>query len=130
MYIIKKTGPFKANQWINFSPPSNNYTYNYVQLGIQAPQSPLPSQQRKNLQDGNVFYGYNYTNRFAILLDENWNGITEGSTPNKKNRFIINANEILEFEDLSSATCFQIIPFQDMDAYTIIEIQFSDNPDS
>lgn len=42
--------------------------------------------------------------------------------------FAINAGEVLEFADLSYPQYFKVQPLQDEDAYTIIEIQYLDDP--
>lgn len=113
MWVSQRVGPFKANAVINF-PDFNedsfvlSYGKKYVRVGIQAPQSPWISEVWDPSDEKSEFV--QQMNRFQI------------DTGNDKS-FAINANEILEFCDLSSVEYFKVKPLQDMDAYTIVEIQ-------
>lgn len=106
MWVLQASGPFQANQRINFNPPQRS-GIKYIKLGVQAPQVPPLSESKIFPNDMIKFY----------LVYNN-------------NRFIINANDILEFEDFNNSTVFTVIPLQDMDAYTIIDIAFIDEKDA
>ena len=113
MWVSQRVGPFKAGQKIRFPDftDSTDYvqTYNkkYVRIGIQAPQSPYITEV-DNPTENRAFK--DNMNRFELDI-------------NIGNSMVINENEILEFGDLSAAEYIKVTPLQDMDAYTIIEIQ-------
>jgi len=128
MYVLQRVGPFPAGKGIRFNPPQSTTSYRFVQIGIQAPQSPIPNQWDINFEKSG--YGYVASNKFSIEVGPAVPSTNEQQNNTTVNRFIINANDILEFEDFNEKTCFNVVPFQDMDAYTIIEIQFMDRPES
>ena len=107
MQIVQAVGPFKAGERIEFDYPDPKYTFRYIKVGVQAPQVP-PITEVDNISQ---------MIRFSI-------GTSSVNTRN--NLFYINANDILEFEDFYSVREFNIRPLQDMDAYTIVEVAFSD----
>lgn len=74
--------------------------YQYIQIGIQAPQVPPISE-------------VNLENMTSIILSLN----------NKE--FKVNAADILEFTDIAVTTNPTITPQQDMDRYTIIDIAYT-----
>lgn len=104
MRVLQAVGPFIANQRINFNIPQSS-DIKYIKLGVQAPQSPFILAPR-------IFPNDNI--RFKI---QNFN-------------FIINSNDILEFEDFNNSNIFTIIPLQNMDAYTIIDVAFINEKDA
>ena len=105
MQIVQATGPFTAGTPINFNYPAVASVFRYVKVGVQTPQAP-PITEIEN---------FNEMYRFGIGTD---NSMTTN--------FYINANDVLEFDDFYTINQFKIIPLQDMDAYTIVEIGFSD----
>lgn len=104
MQVIQACGPFPANTEISFNiPEGTRYQTRYIKLGVQAPQVP-PLSESSSFSDDLIKFN---------LKSEN-------------NTFIINANDILEFEDFYDITAFKVMPLQNMDAYTIIDIAFID----
>lgn len=117
MWVAQRIGPFKFNpeepKSIDFtadfgeiSDYNQIYGRKYVRIGIQAPQSPYVTEVDN---PGNSKSFKANMNRFKINTDSG--------------DYAINENEILEFGNLANAKYFKVTPLQDMDAYTIIEIQ-------
>lgn len=98
MRITQLKGPFKANTTYTCPMPAGRYQY--IQIGIQAPQVPPISEV--NLED-----------MTSLILSLN----------NKE--FKVNAADILEFTDIAVTTNPTITPQQDMDRYTIIDIAYT-----
>lgn len=104
MQIIQACGPFTAGNQILFNIPEGvGYQTRYIKLGVQAPQVP-PLSESLDFPTDLV--------QFDLKIENN--------------HFIINANDILEFEDFNEANIFYVTPLQNMDAYTIIDIAFMD----
>ena len=103
MWVLQAAGPFRANQRINFNTPQRS-DIKYIKLGVQVPQVP-PLSEVQNFPNDMIKFYLVYNN----------------------NRFIINANDILEFDDFNNSNVFTIIPLQNLDAYTIIDIAFIDD---
>lgn len=104
MQVIQACGPFTKGQEISFNVPSGTgYQTRYIKLGVQVPQVP-PLSESPSFPEGLI--------KFDLI------------TPN--NSFIINANDVLEFEDFNQEQIFKIKPLQNMDAYTMIEIALMD----
>lgn len=116
------TGPFNAGQIIfdgsignsnanNWSglPQDSFSNYIILHIGIQAPQTPYITEVDK-LEDMNYIYG---------------TGIDQKPSGLSAHKFRINANEILEFDDLErTMNNFTLYAGSDLDAYTIIDIGF------
>lgn len=97
MRITQLTGPFTKNT--TYSCPIPAGRFNYIHVGIEAPQVPPMSE---------------------VTLDKMISVII--NLDNKE--FKINSNDILEFTDIST-TSITITPQQDMDKYTIIQVAYA-----
>lgn len=117
----------------------------YVRLGIQAPQAPYITEARdinykEKIKDGNYYapgiiepareenpYRIDNTHCFVNGIE-----IEDGrkypchsfKVLTSDGSFIMNPGEVLEFQDLDWPDYFKIVPLQDEDEYTIIEIQY------
>lgn len=113
MWVSQRIGPFPAGKkiifpnFINSSDYTQSYNKKYVRVGVQAPQSPYITEV-DNPTENSAFKSN--MNQFEFDI-------------NVGNPMVINENEILEFGDLSAAEYIKVTPLQDMDVYTIIEIQ-------
>lgn len=98
MRITQLFGPFEKN--VTYTCPMPAGRYRYIHIGLQVPQTiPMTEVQ------------LNEMNKFILSLDGK--------------DFKINANDILEFVDLSETTNIKITPLQDMDRYTIIDLAYA-----
>ena len=104
MQIVQACGPFKAGKEISFNYPDPKYQFRYVHIGIQTPQVPPITE---------------------VSIDK-MISFSIGTGVANNPEFIINANDILEFDDFYRVNQFQIKPLKDVDRYTIVEIAFSD----
>lgn len=117
MWIDQRVGPFKAGKPIEFyeftkKDSAKIYGKKYVRVGIQSPQAPLLSEMDRTWGE----LGIRADMCIVSIDDDDWNYKSSKT-------FAINANEILEFHNLSNVAYFKVTPRVDMDAYTIIEIQ-------
>ena len=103
MKLLQITGPFKANTLIDFKDFIPRSYFRYIKIGVQAPQVP-PLSEPENFPSGMIRVYYN----------------------SKQRSHCINANDILEFQNLYWKALPSIGFLQDMDAYTIIDIGYID----
>ena len=98
MRIAQLVGPLNKNQTYVCPVPAGKY--NYIHIGIETPQvSPMSEVTLDDMVS------------FILSLDSE--------------KFRINANDILEFADINMTNNINIMPLQDMDAYTIIQIAYT-----
>lgn len=152
MWVEQRIGPFPKGVPIFFPSLDNKqsgsaYQYKYVRFGVQVPQAPYVTETKKLLysqydKDGfpivesglvpveesqvlkgmykfkiGQMYGKDKNNAYTYNIDES-------------KVFCINANEILEFFDMKENYYFLVVPQEDWDAYTTIEIQYIDELES
>lgn len=155
MWVEQRIGPFRAGKAIEFPVLINkdsNFGFTYVRIGIQAPQAPIVTETRTInynqyqkeeeklspiiASPTRTVNNYDIDNTHCFS-----NGIKIEDTTGVDNMHIfkvgrsssgteirMNAGEVIEFTDMNFPEYFKVTPMQNEDAYTIIEIQYFDDP--